>query len=208
MSKPTQDLIHTPFDTAYVWEYAPQKEELRRLYEKSKREQWNASEVLDWSLSVDPEAENFPDEQIPIYGTHIWEKLGKKDVRKLRAEQMAWTLSQFMHGEQGALLATSQIVDAVPSLDAKFYAAQQVADEARHVEVYARYLGEKLQKEYPCNPHLKSLLDAILTDARWDMSCTRWRTSRSSRTSPTGSCRTRRGTWPSACSRCRTSTAR
>jgi hypothetical protein len=169
MSKMKEELIHTPFDTAYVWEYEPQQEELRRLYEKSKREQWNASDALDWSLSVDPEAENFPDEQIPIFGTHVWEKLDKKAVRKLRAEQMSWTLSQFMHGEQGALLATSQIVDAVPSLDAKFYAAQQVADEARHVEVYARYLGEKLHKEYPCNPHLKSLLDAILTDSRWDM---------------------------------------
>jgi hypothetical protein len=44
-----------------------------------------------------------------------------------------------------------------------------VADEARHVEVYARYLKEKIEKEYPCNAHLKSLLDAILTDSRWDM---------------------------------------
>jgi hypothetical protein len=74
-----------------------------------------------------------------------------------------------MHGEQGALLATAQIVDAVPSLDAKFYGATQVMDEARHVEVYSRYLREKLTRQYPCNVHLKRLLDQILTDSRWDM---------------------------------------
>ena len=82
---------------------------------------------------------------------------------------MAWILSQFLHGEQGALLATAQIVDAVPVIDAKLYAATQVMDEARHVEVYDRYLREKLEKVYPINPHLKTLLDQILTDSRWDM---------------------------------------
>jgi len=169
MAGSKQELIHTAFDTAYTWTYETQNEDLRRLYEKSKREQWNAAEVLDWKTSVDPEAENFPDQQIPVFGTYIWERLTKREILKLRREQMSWTLSQFMHGEQGALLATAQIVDAVPDIDAKFYAGQQVADEARHVEVYAKYLGEKLQREYPCNPHLKSLLDAILTDSRWDM---------------------------------------
>jgi len=78
-------------------------------------------------------------------------------------------LSNFMHGEQGALLAASQIVDATPSMEAKFYGATQVMDEARHVEVFARYLNEKLGGPYRINPHLKSLLDAILTDGRWDM---------------------------------------
>src|SRR5262249_53415046 len=81
----------------------------------------------------------------------------------------SWTLSQFMHGEQGALLATAQIVDATPSFDAKLYGASQVMDEARHVEVYSRYLQEKLTRQYPVNVHLKTLLNLILTDSRWDM---------------------------------------
>jgi ribonucleotide reductase beta subunit family protein with ferritin-like domain len=91
------------------------------------------------------------------------------EVKKLRREALSWTLSQFMHGEQGALLATAQIVDATPSIESKFYASTQVMDEARHVEVYSRYLHEKLTRQYPCNRHLKTLLDQILTDSRWDM---------------------------------------
>ena len=81
---------------------------------------------------------------------------------------MAWTLSQFMHGEQGALLCTAKIVDSVPWMDAKYYAATQVMDEARHVEVYAKYLREKLEWEFPVNVHLRELLDDVLSDPRWD----------------------------------------
>jgi ribonucleotide reductase beta subunit family protein with ferritin-like domain len=139
------------------------------LYEKAKRDQWNATDQLAWSTDVDPESELLPDFQIPIYGTHIWEKLTPGEVKKLRREALSWTLSQFMHGEQGALLATAQIVDATPSIESKFYASTQVMDEARHVEVYSRYLHEKLTRQYPCNRHLKTLLDQILTDSRWDM---------------------------------------
>ena len=163
------EMLSTTFDTAYTWNYGVVRQDLRNLYEKSKREQWNATDQLAWETSVDPEAELVPDFQIPIYGTHVWEKLTPGEIKKLRREALAWTLSQFMHGEQGALLATAQIVDAVPSFDAKLYGAAQVADEARHVEVYARYLQEKLTRQYPCNQHLKSLLDLILIDGRWDM---------------------------------------
>jgi hypothetical protein len=159
----------TRFPLQYTWNYAMVRQELTNLYEKAKRDQWNATDQLAWSTSVDPESELVPDFQIPIYGTHIWEKLTPGEVKKLRREALSWTLSQFMHGEQGALLATAQIVDATPSIESKFYAATQVMDEARHVEVYSRYLREKLTRQYPCNRHLKTLLDQILTDGRWDM---------------------------------------
>ena len=163
------ETISTTFDLHYTWNYDPARQDLRNLYEKAKRDQWNATEQLPWNASVDPEAQLVPDLQIPIYGTHIWEKLTPGEVKKLRREALSWTLSQFMHGEQGALLATAQIVDATPSFDAKLYGSSQVMDEARHVEVYARYLTEKLTRQYPCNRHLKTLLDQILTDSRWDM---------------------------------------
>jgi len=163
------EAIHTRFDAAYAWNYDAVRPDLRALYEKAKRDQWNATEQLAWDTSVDPEAELVPDIQIPVYGTDIWAKLTPGEIRKLRREALAWTLSQFMHGEQGALLATAQIVDATPSFDAKLYGATQVMDEARHVEVYARYLREKLTRQYPVNCHLKTLLDQILTDSRWDM---------------------------------------
>ena len=167
--QPESELLSTTFDASYTWNYGVSRQDLRNLYEKAKREQWNATEQLAWSTDVDPEAEHIPDIQIPIYGTHIWEKLTPGEIRKLRRESLAWTLSQFMHGEQGALLATAQIVDATPSFDAKLYGSSQVMDEARHVEVYARYLREKMTRQYPVNRHLRALLDQILTDGRWDM---------------------------------------
>jgi len=167
--QPESELLSTTFDASYTWNYVINRQDLRNLYEKAKREQWNASDQIAWSTDVDPEAEHVPDIQIPIYGTHIWEKLTPGEIRKLRRESLSWTLSQFMHGEQGALLATAQIVDATPSFDAKLYGSSQVMDEARHVEVYARYLREKMTRQYPVNRHLRSLLDQILTDGRWDM---------------------------------------
>jgi hypothetical protein len=110
-----------------------------------------------------------PDEAIGIFGTTLWEKLDAKQREKLRHEAVTWQLCQFLHGEQGALLATAQVVDAVPWYDAKMYGATQVMDEARHVEVYRRFVQEKLQHEYPVNAELKTLLDLILQDSRWDM---------------------------------------
>ena len=163
------ELLSTEFNTAYSWNYEMVRRELHNLYEKAKRDQWNATDQLPWHLGVDAEAENLPDMQIPVYGTHIWEKLRPAEVRTLRREQLRWLLSNFMHGEQGALLATAQIVDATPWMEAKFYGSTQVMDEARHVEVFSRYLDTKLSGHYPINAHLRLLLDDIIQDSRWDM---------------------------------------
>ncbi len=153
----------------YNWEYDTTRRRLMRLYENAKRDQWNATERLDWSIDVDPEQGLMPDAAIGIYGPPIWEKLGPREIERLRHESITWQLCQFLHGEQGALLATAQIVDGVPWYEAKQYAATQVMDEARHVEAYRRFIGEKLEHEYPVNRELKKLLDQILTDSRWDM---------------------------------------
>ena len=161
--------ITTTFGTCYAWNYEGFRNELRTLYDKAKREQWDAATAVDWTVDVDPERENVPDGQIPIYGTRLWDRLTPEEILKLRREQLSWTLSQFLHGEQGALLASAQIVDAAPWIEAKYYGATQVVDEARHVEAYGRYLNEKLRRSYPVNRHLKALLDEILTDGRWDM---------------------------------------
>jgi hypothetical protein len=163
------ETLSTTFPTTFTWDYAHHDAGLGRLYDHAKRDQWDGATTLDWTLDVEPEAENLPDSQIAIYGTPIWDRLTGRERERLRHESMSWILSQFLHGEQGALLATAQLVDAVPVMDAKLYAATQVMDEARHVEVYDRYLRDKLEKVYPINPHLKTLLDQILSDARWDM---------------------------------------
>src|SRR5690606_16943382 len=132
-------------------------------------DQWNASQRLDWSVDVDPERGLVPDAAIGIYGTENWGRLDARRIERLRHEIVTWQLCQFLHGEQGALLATAQIVDSVPWYEAKQYGATQVMDEARHVEVYRRFVQEKLQNEYEVNAELKKLLDQILVDSRWDM---------------------------------------
>src|SRR5690242_8155588 len=157
-------------ETAFTWEYEDERETLLALYDKGKKQQWDAATRIDWSLELDPEnPQELDDRLIPIFGSPLWDKMGEKDRITVRQHQQAQSLSQFMHGEQGALMAAARIVQTAPDLDAKFYAATQVMDEARHVEAYARLLNEKLGIAYPITPGLQSLLETVLTDRRWDM---------------------------------------
>jgi 1,2-phenylacetyl-CoA epoxidase catalytic subunit len=158
------------FPTTFRWEYEDGDDKLLGLYAKGKRLQWDASERIDWSQDIDPEnPEGLPDQLIPIYGSDVWEKLTGAERIRLRHHFQAWQLSQFLHGEQGALVCTAKIVQQVPSMDAKFYAATQVIDEARHVEAYSRLLHEKFALVYPINVHLQQLLADTLNDSRWDL---------------------------------------
>jgi P-aminobenzoate N-oxygenase AurF len=163
------DALQVAHTLQYTWDYACQRPDLRMLYEKSKDLLWNGRTEIAWETPVDPTAENIPDHMNGLFATSFWSKLDpKKDIPELRRQQSAYMFSNFLHGEQGALLATSQIVELAPSADAKFYAAAQVFDEARHVEVYDRYLREKVEVVYPISKYLRELLDAILRDSRWD----------------------------------------
>jgi len=158
------------FDTQFRFEYDDGRRDLLNLYKKGKHLQWDAEERIDWSLDVDPEnPEGLPDEQIPIFEWDGFQKLTAKEKGNLRRHYQSWQLSQFLHGEQGALICTAKIVQQVPHMDAKYYAATQVVDEARHVEAYSRLLHEKFELAYPLNPDLRSLLDNVLQDSRWDM---------------------------------------
>jgi hypothetical protein len=165
-------------DAIFTWDYEKgARPGLHKLYEKAKASQWNGEVDLDWSLDVDQEAiaaaisgtePNWDFLGIDVSNTPLASWTGKEWVQ-WNIEQQNWTLSQFMHGEQGALLCTAKIVETVPWIDAKYYAATQVMDEARHVEVFAKYLDTKLSGHYPLNNHLGLLLDDILLDSRWDM---------------------------------------
>jgi hypothetical protein len=156
--------------TAFTWEYEDGSADLLKLYGKGKKQQWDAAERLDWSLDVEYDNPMGTDDRtIAIYGTDVWNKLTDKEKAHVRRNLQAHTLSQFMHGEQGALIATAKIVQTVPSIEAKFYAATQVMDEARHVEAYARLLHEKFKLAYPITGTLAKLLEATITDRRWDM---------------------------------------
>jgi hypothetical protein len=143
---------------------------LLRLYDKGTRKQWLAKERLDWSIEVDRSNPlGLPDDAVAINGSPVWEKMSDAERAEVHRHIASWRFSQFLHGEQGALVCTAKIVQTVPQLDAKFYAATQAIDEARHVEVYSRYLHDKIGLVYPLNHNLQSLLDDAITDSRWDM---------------------------------------
>ncbi len=163
-------------DTIFTWDYSLARPQLRKLYEKAKTGQWNGSTDLDWSTSVDIEKTITADQLLigsgidpSLYANTPLAKWNDKEWLEFGIESRRWTLSQFLHGEQGALVCTAKIVETVPWYDAKLYASTQVVDEARLVEVFARYLDEKMGGMYPVNAHLKMLLDDIIKDSRWDM---------------------------------------
>ncbi len=118
-------------------------------------------------MSPDANPEMLAAMGIDLTGTPM-AKWTQKEWTEIAIHQQNFMLSQFLHGEQGALVCTAKIVETVPWIDAKYYAATQVMDEARHVEVFARYLDEKLNGHFPFNPHLGLLLDDIISDERWD----------------------------------------
>jgi hypothetical protein len=166
-------------DAIFTWDYERSRPPLVKLYEKAKTSQWNGETDLPWDTEVDPARDVAASPMTPtvagldalgidLSGTALasWTDDQWLDWA---VQRQNWTLSQFMHGEQGALICTAKIVETVPWIDAKYYAATQVMDEARHVEVFAKYLDEKLRGHYPINAHLKMLLDDIINDSRWDM---------------------------------------
>ena len=178
------EAVHSVRDNAdaiFTWDYEKgARPALNKLYEKAKHAQWNGETDLPWDTVVDPDAalEPFLAAADPRFGVggdlamlpgspvKSW---GEAEWRNLAMESVNWRLSQFMHGEQGALICTAKIVETVPWIDAKYYASTQVMDEARHVEVFAKYLDQKLTGWYPINRHLELLLDDIIEDSRWDI---------------------------------------
>jgi hypothetical protein len=176
------EVIHTVSDNAdaiFTWDYQKgERPALNKLYEKAKHSQWNGETDLPWDTEVDVEklaTEMGGNPQIQRFREAAntpgspFEHFTERQWTDLVIEGQNWRLSQFMHGEQGALLCTAKIVETVPWIDAKYYASTQVMDEARHVEVFAKYLDTKLTGHYPINAHLKMLLDDIINDSRWDM---------------------------------------
>jgi hypothetical protein len=173
------DLVHAQSvggDAIFTWDYERTRPALSKLYEKAKQRQWNAND-LPWETDVDVEAvavemsapvAHFRERMTSLEGSPMraW---GDKEWTQFAVEAFNFRMSQFLHGEQGALICTAKIVETVPWIDAKYYAATQVMDEARHVEVFARYLDTKLDGHYTVNPALQLLIDDVIADSRWDM---------------------------------------
>jgi len=165
-------LIDANVVTDMTWRYVQERPALQKLYEKGKVSQWNATTDIDWSPDVEfgsPILEDrFQALGVTTEGSPM-EGRSDEDIDLFRWEFQSWFVSQFMHGEQGALVATARLVETAPDIDSKFYAANQVGDEARHVEAYAKYLNEKLRHTYPISKPLESLLVDIMEEKRWDI---------------------------------------
>jgi len=160
--------IPARFDTVFQHEYPVDHPDLRRLYENAKRDQWNVSKDIDWTRSVDLDEGVLADELIDIYGTPYWDRFSKKDRAELNRRFTAFRMSLLLHGEHGAMLVCSQLVETVQGTDAKFFQATQVVDEARHNEVLNRYMAEKLDGlYYPLAGNVRELFDTLLGDSRW-----------------------------------------
>ncbi|MGW7664562.1 ferritin-like domain-containing protein [Streptomyces sp. NPDC054756] len=154
----------------FTWEYDDGRERLLALYQKGKDRQWDGQRRIDWDLEVDPyDPLGTPEDAMALYGTPHWDRMNDRERGDLRRHYASWQFSQFLHGEQGAMICAARIVESVPDLDAKFYSATQTMDEARHAEIYGRFLHEKIGMVYPINDSLQALLGDTLRDSRWDM---------------------------------------
>lgn len=146
---------------------AVRDQEMRSLYEKAKRDQWNASTDINWEKDYNPENGILPEGLIDIYGTKYWERMSRAEQIELNRHFSAWRISQLMYGEQFAMLVCSQLVNILPTIDSKFFMCTQVVDEARHSEVLSRYLHDKVGVTYPLTSSLKNLFDRILEMPQW-----------------------------------------
>jgi len=164
---PASHLAH--FD----WSYPSDNPEMRALYTRAKTGQWNSDTTLSWSTTVDPydpATRLLPDGFLDFDALETaGVKLDAKERQRLIHDLTTWMLSQFLHGEQGALFAAAQVTEAVQFFDGKLYGATQVMDEGRHVEVFHRYLDTKMEKLYQVNDNLFTIIDALMRDSRWDM---------------------------------------
>ena len=167
------EIFNTPLTGSYNWDYTVQDNRIKKLYELGKEKNWNVEEDINWNedegINPDSDAAAF------MFFDEQWK--GHKDYEKLTIEQRKdfvkdlnnWTLSQLLHGEQGALLVASQLTSCAPTFNAKLYAASQTFDEARHVEAFNKYIQTRVGRMFPIGTQLKALLDKILTDERWDL---------------------------------------
>ncbi len=164
------EIFNTPLTGSYNWDYTVQDNRIKKLYELGKELNWNVETDVDWT----PEFKGMTDEEFEFENAQ-WERhptyknMPRWKRKEFFQDLSAWSLSQFLHGEQGALLVASQLACCAPTFNAKLYAASQTFDEARHVEAFNKYIQTRTKRSWPIGEGLKMLLDKILTDHRWDL---------------------------------------
>jgi hypothetical protein len=164
--------VEGTFDTLFTWNYEQGEQgQLEALYKKAKLSQWDSDLDIDWTVGGQIDRARDPRDPLNclcVTDEGVFGRLSPKERENFGHASIAWTISQFLHAEQGALACAAKLVQTAPRVDTKFCASTQVMEEARHMEVYAKYLREKLKWEFPVNVHLRSLLNDIVKDSRWD----------------------------------------
>ena len=163
------EIFQTPLTGCYNWDYKVQDNRIKKLYELGKELEWNVEKDVDWNHpkpEIDDEGFEFFDNEWKDHKQYA--KLSDAERKQFVRDSQDWTLSQLMHGEQGALLVASQLTSCAPTFNSKLYAASQTFDEARHVEAFNKYLQTRMGRIMPIGKNLKALLDKVLTDPRWD----------------------------------------
>ncbi len=158
--------VKSPIEVIWDLSYEISQHKLEDLYRKAKRNQWDADLALDWDAVVDPGGKILDETRMAILRMRFFQRFAKPQLEAFNARYSAWILSQLLHGEQGALMVAGELVAAVPDYEAKLYVASQVMDEARHVEVFARYI-RKLDEIYPAQPVLAGILQDIMAASQW-----------------------------------------
>ncbi len=162
--------VDVPLALHWTWEYGSEVEELRNLYERGKKGQWNAETDIDWSIPFPREEWFLPRENSSLLAG-VLASMGADDAtcREAAWDEFAHTMSQLLHGEQAALQLCGQLTNACPTMDQKWYAGSQVIDEVRHVEVLSKFLARKMDVLYPVAPTIKILLDKLLAAPTWKL---------------------------------------
>lgn len=162
--------VDVPLDLHWTWEYGSEVEELRALYERGKKGQWNAEDDLDWSIPL-PRDEWFCPPIGAALMPSVMTEMGidEKLCREAAFDEFSHLFSQLLHGEQAALQLCGQLTNACPTMDQKWYAGSQVIDEVRHVEVFSKFLQRKMGVIHPIDPTLKVLLDKLLEAPTWKL---------------------------------------
>jgi hypothetical protein len=165
-------LMPVNYSVHFDWTYLRDRPQLARLFDAAKNSQWHPQKDLDWKTDVDPHSDEkplLPWEFLPVNSLPSFQTASASVRSEQRRGITSWLMSQFLHGEQGALFAACQVTEAVPWMDGKLYGSTQVVDEGRHVEVFHGYLTQKLEKKYEINDNLYVVIDALMSDSRWDM---------------------------------------
>jgi rubrerythrin len=162
-------VVPATIDTHLTWDYETAYPRIRRLYDEARQLQWDEARDIDWTC---PEEVSRPAQS--TYGKDAFDKsplgaYGEDMWLRFRREQQSWMVSQFLHGEQAALVVSARLAEVLPDIALKGYAASQAAEEARHVAVFDRYARQRLQERFHASDSFSCLLEQMLRDSRWDI---------------------------------------